>query len=160
MIRLEINETDRDELQHHKQTHPDPRVRRRMEALHLKALGYQHQQIGQIVGISQKTLRDYLRQYETGGVAALQERTPYQPQSGLEPHRALLVAEFEARPAQTMKEAAERVATLTGVRRSPDQVRRYLTRLGLKRHKTGQVPAKADPQAQADFLKKTDAPPD
>ena len=95
MIRLEINETDRDKLQQAKQTHPDPQVRRRMAALHLKALGYQPQQIGQIVGINQKTLRDYLRRYETGGLEAL-----------------------------------------------------------------GASPAKADPQAQVDFLKKTDAPPD
>lgn len=115
-----------------------------MEALHLKALGYQHQQIGQIVGISQKTLRDYLRRYDTGGLEALKKRNPYQPQSGLEPHRTLIVAKFEARPAQTMKEASERIATLTGVQRSPDQVRRYLTGLGLKRRKTGHVPAKAD----------------
>ena len=89
MIRIEMNQSERDKLQQEKQNHPDPRVRRRMEALHLKALGYQHQQIGQIVGISQKTLRDYLRRYETGGLEALKERNPYQPQSGLEPHRAL-----------------------------------------------------------------------
>ncbi len=53
-----------------------------------------------------------------------------------------------------MKEAADRIEKLTQVRRSPDQVRRDLTKLGVKRLKTGQVPAKADPQAQTEFLKK------
>jgi transposase len=125
-----------------------------METLLLKALGYPHQEIGQIVGITQKTLRDYLKLYQAGGIEALKERNFYQPQSALEPYRDLLEAEFKARPAPTMKEAAKRIEKLTGVRRSPDQVRRYLTKLGLKRLKTGQVPAKADPQAQAEFLKK------
>lgn len=155
MIRIEFSETDIKALQQEKRSHPDPRVRRRIETLHLKALGYPHQEIGQIVGITQKTLRDYLRLYQAGGIEALKVRKFYQPQSALEPHRATLEAEFKARPAPSMKEAAARIEQLTGVRRSPDQVRRYLTKLGLKRLKTGQVPAKADPQAQAEFLKKS-----
>ena len=154
MIRLEFSETDIKALQQEKRVHADPRVRRRMETLHLKALGYRHQEIGQIVGITQKTLRDYLRRYQAGGLEALKERNFHQPQSALEPYRASLEAEFQARPAQSMKEAADRIEKLTNVRRSPDQVRRYLTGLGVKRLKTGQVPAKADPQAQAEFLKK------
>jgi transposase len=154
MIQLEFSATDIKALQQEKQTHPDPRVRRRMETLHLKALGYSHQEIGQIVGISQKTLRDYLRRYQAGGLEALKERNFYQPQSALDPYRAILEAEFKARPAQSMKEAADWIEKLTKVRRSPDQVRRFLTKLGVKRLKTGQVPAKADPQAQAEFLKK------
>ena len=155
MIRLEFSETEIEALRYQKQNHPDPRVRRRMDTLHLKALGYPHQEIGQMVGVSQKTLRDYLKLYQAGGLEALKQRNFYQPQSALEPHRARLAAEFQARPAQSMKEAAERIEQLTQVRRSPDQVARYLTKLGLKRLKTGQVPAKADPKGQADFLKKT-----
>ena len=158
MIRLEFSETEIEALRYQKQNHPDPRVRRRMDTLHLKALGYPHQEIGQMVGVSQKTLRDYLKLYQAGGLEALKQRNFYQPQSALEPHRARLAAEFQARPAQSMKEAAERIEQLTQVRRSPDQVRRYLTKLGLKRLKTGQVPAKADPKGQADFLKKNSNP--
>ena len=158
MIRLEFSETETEALRYQKQNHPEPQVRRRMDTLHLKALGYSHQEIGQMVGISQKTLRDYLRQYQIGGIEALKERNFYQPQSALEPYRTLLEAEFKARPAQSMKEAAARIEKLTQVRRSPDQVRRYLTKLGLKRLKTGQVPAKADPKVQADFLKKNSNP--
>jgi transposase len=73
----------------------------------------------------------------------------------LEPYRGQIEAEFKQRPAASMKEAAKRIEQVTGVRRSPDQVRRYLRRLGIKRLKAGQVPAKVNPQAQEDFLKKT-----
>ena len=158
MIRVEISAADLQALQCEKQSHADPRVRRRMETLHLKGLGYSHQEIGQIVGITQKTLRSYLRLYQGGGLEALKQRQFYQPQSALAPHRATLGVEFRAKPAQSMKEAADRIEKLTKIRRSPDQVRRYLTGIGLKRRKTGQVPAQADPQTQAEFLKKTSNP--
>lgn len=154
MIQIKFSEEEIKELQAEKQTHPDHRVRRRIEAVYLKAMGYPHQEIGQIVGISQKTLRKYLNLYQGGRLEAVRKRNIYRRPSGLEPHRAELIAEFEARPAPSMKEASARIEQLTQVKRSPDQVRRYLKGLGIKRLKAGQVPAKADPQAQADFLKK------
>lgn len=158
MIRIESSDEEIEALQQAKRSHPDPQVRRRMEALQLKALGYPHQQIGTIVGVSQKTLRDYLRRYQSGGLEGLQQRDYHPPHRALAPHRGRLIEEFAARPAQTKKEAADRVERLTQMRRSPDPVRRYLTKLGLKRLKTGQGPAKGEPHTQADFLKKIRTP--
>jgi transposase len=155
MIRIEFSQAEMEELQRERHQQPHRRVRQRLETVYLKALGYPHQEIGRVVGISQKTVRAYLSLYQTGGIAALKQLNFYQPTSAFEPHRTTLEAEFEAEPAQSINEAADRMAQITGVRRSPDQVRRYLKQLGLKRRKTGQVPAKADPQAQADFQKKT-----
>jgi transposase len=43
---------------------------------------------------------------------------------------------------------------LTGIRRSETQIRELLKRLGFQRLKTGSLPAKADPVAQAAFKKK------
>jgi len=42
---------------------------------------------------------------------------------------------------------------MTGIRRSPTQVRKFLTEdLGIKRLKVGHIPAKADPGKQQTFL--------
>jgi len=74
----------------------------------------------------------------------------HQPVSELDEHIETLKAEFEARPPATINEAVER---LTGIRRSPTQVRAFLTqKLGMKRLKVGQIPAKADPEEQKAFL--------
>jgi transposase len=70
----------------------------------------------------------------------------------LSPHRATLEAEFTANPSQTIDEAVERIEQLTGIRRSPTQVRQYLKALGMQRLKVGQIPAKADPHQQRVFL--------
>jgi transposase len=123
-----------------------------MEAVYLKALGYQHQEIGRIVGIRQKTLRGYLRMYLAGGIEALKVLSFYRPKSELDNHREQLKAEFEARPAKSINEAVHRIEKLTGIRRSPTQVAKFLKDLGLKRLKVGHIPSKADPEKQKAFL--------
>lgn len=155
MIQIDFSPAAIEALQTQRRSHPHSRVRQRMETVYLKALGYSHQEIGRVVGISQKTLRSYLRMYEAGGISRLKHLDFYQPRSALEAHRATLETEFKANPVQNINEAADRIAHLTGIRRSPDQVRRYLKRIGMRRLKTGQVPAKANPQEQEDFLKKS-----
>lgn len=158
MLRLEFREEEIVQLNHERKHHPHVRVRQRMEAVYYKSQGKSHKEIGELVAITQTTVRNYLTMYKEGGIEALKGLGFYRPQSALESHKAVIVAAFESEPASSMKEAAHRIKQLTTVERSPDQVRRYLTRLGLKRLKTGQLPAKADPAAQAEFLKKNCCP--
>lgn len=152
MIKIEFNAEEIEQLHYERRYHPHPRVRQRMETLYLKALGYSHQEIGRIVGIGQGALRRYLRMYQAGGIEGLKELNFYRPESELNEHREQLKAEFEARPAKSINEAVQRIEKLTGIRRSPTQVRKFLKDLGVKRLKVGQIPAKADPEKQKTFL--------
>jgi len=152
MIKIEFSAEEVEQLHYERRFHPHPRVRQRMETVYLKAIGYQHQEIGRIVGISQKTLRGYLQMYQAGGIEALKELNFYRPQSELEDYGEQLKAEFEARPAKSINEAVQRIEELTGIRRSPTQVEQFLKKLGLKRLKVGQIPSKADPEQQETFL--------
>jgi len=152
MIEIEFSSETVEQLHYERRYHPHPRVRQRMEVVYLKALGYQHQEIGYIVGICQKTLRNYLRMYQAGGIEALKTLNFYRPKSELDKHREQLKAEFEARPAKSINEAVQRIKKLTGIRRSPTQVAKFLKNLGLKRLKVGHIPSKADPEKQKVFL--------
>ncbi len=152
MIKLEFTAAAIEQLHYERRYHTHPRVRQRMEAVYLKARGYPHHEIGHLMGISQKTLRGYLRLYQTGGVAALKVLNFYRPQSKLLEHRDQLKAEFTARPAKSVPEARHRIEKLTGIRRSRTQVGKFLNKLGLKRRKVGQIPSKADPEKQKTFL--------
>lgn len=152
MIKIEFSAEAKRQLHYERRYHSHPRVRQRMEAVYLKIIGYQHQEIERIVGISQKTLRSYLRMYQAGGIEALKELNFYQPQSDLNDHCEQLKAEFEVRPAKSISEAVQRIEKLTGLRRSPTQVNKFLKELGMKRLKVGHVPAKADPEKQKAFL--------
>jgi len=152
MIKIEFTDKEIEELHYQRFHHPHPRVQQRMEALYLKALNYSHQEIGRIVGVSQKTLRGYVRMYQTGGIEALKKLNFYQPSSDLDQHQERLEAEFKAKPPKSINEAADRIEQLTGIRRCPTQIREFLRRLGMKRLKVGHIPAKADPEAQQQYL--------
>ena len=135
--------------------HPDPRVQQRCEIVYLKVLGFSHQDIGRIAQVSQPAVRRYLEDYQAGGLDKLKEVNAYRPTSELNDHRAALEEEFTARPPQTINEAMERIEQLTGLRRSPTQVRTFLKGLGLKRLKVGQIPARPTRRNRPNFLSKS-----
>lgn len=152
MLHIQFTEEEIEQLHYERFHHPDPRVQQHCEIVYLKAMGLPHQDIGRIARVSQPTVRCYLENYQAGGLDKLKEVNVYRPTSELNDHRATLEEEFKARPPKTINEAVERIKQRTGLRRSPTQVRTFLKRLGLKRLKVGQIPAKADPVQQAEFL--------
>src|SRR5947199_23827 len=158
MLHLSFTEEDIQELDYQRYHYPHPRVQRKMEALLLKATGLPHHQIAMCVGICENTLRSYFEQYQTGGIEALKRLEFYQPSSEMEQHRDSLEAYFKVHPPASIPEAVKRIEELTGLKRSPTQVRIFLKKLGLKRLKTYAVPAKLDTQAQATFKKTSSNP--
>ena len=157
MLRLEFSEADRQALNYERYHHPHPRVQQRMEVLWLKSQGVAHHQIARLCGLSGNTVRAYLKQYQAGGVQALKHLTFHRPQSALTAYRNTLEAHLREHPPQTIKEAVAVLETLTGLRRSPTQVRVFLKHLGLKCRKVGLLPAKADPEIQDEYQKKVAA---
>jgi transposase len=154
MLRLEFSESDQQALNYERYHHPHPRVQQRMEALWLKSQGIPHHQIARLCRISGNTLRAYLKQYQAGGVDALKQLSFHRPQSALQAHRETIEAHLREHPPQTINEAVTVLETLTGLRRSPTQVRLFLKRLGLKCLKVGLLPAKADPEKQEEYQQK------
>ena len=148
MLKLSFSEKEISQLRYEHLHHGHARVRRRCEVVYLKSLEFSHQDIGRLVGISQPTLRSYLEMYKSGGIEKLKELNFYRPVSQPEAHQEKLKAEFRSTPPKSINEAMKRIEKLTGILRSPTQVRHFIKRLGLKRLKTGQIPAKADPEKQ------------
>jgi transposase len=140
MLQLEFSEADKQALHYERYHHPHPRVQQRMEA--------------QLCDISANTLRSYLTLYHTGGVEALKQLTFHRPQSALSAHRDTIEAQVRAHPPQTINEAVAMLKALTGIKRSPTQVRLFLKHLGLQRRKVGLLPAKGDPDTQEEYQKK------
>ncbi len=155
MLQLSFTEEEIQELDYQRYHHPHPRVQKKMEALLLKARGLPHHQIARCVGICENTLRSYLKQYQTGGIEELKRLQFHRPTSQLEAYHDTLEAYFQEHPPTTIAQAIERIEQVTGLRRSPTQVRIFLKKLGLKRLKTYAVPAKCDVEQQTSFKKKT-----
>ena len=151
MIRIEFSEPDLAKIQRLRYEHPHPRVRRRMEVLWLKSQGLAHQEICRLAGVSSNTMRQYLRVFQTGGVKQSMELNFYAPTSALEGHRFRLEAYFHEHPPATLNEAAAKIQELTGLKRSPSAVGRFLNSLGMAPRRVGTIPSKADPDAQERF---------
>jgi transposase len=125
-IQFEFSAEDLTEINYQRYNHLSPLVQRRMDAIRLKAHGYLHKDIAQVIGICENTLRDYFELYEQGGIEKLKEIHYYQPESELKEHIVSLEAHFRDHPPATIKQAQHEVEVITGVRRSETQVREFL----------------------------------
>ncbi len=152
MLKLDFTTEQIQALKFERFHHPHSRVQRKMEALFLKSQNLPHSLICELVGISANTLRNYFRAFQTGGVEALKELDFYRPTSQLEIHKESLEEHFKQFPVTSIAQAQAEIEKLTGIRRSPTQIRLFMLNLGIKRRKVGSIPAKADLQKQAEFL--------
>ena len=144
MITLEFSEADIDALNYERYHHPHPLVQRKMEVLYLKSQGLAHGQIQQLCRIgSRTTLVSYLRQYQAGGIEALKQLQYKGQASDLNEHIPSLKAYFEAHPPRTSSEAGAEIERLTGIKRSPTQIKAFLKRMGMQSRKVGYLPGKA-----------------
>jgi transposase len=110
------------------------------------------EKISRIVDVSKRHVYNYRKAYETQGGGVLAVDTRYKPVSELEAYKDIIKADITANPVATVSEASERILSLTGIKRSPTQVRTFMHRLGLKPLKVTAIPAKANPAAQDEFL--------
>src|SRR5256886_16541956 len=89
---------------------------------------------------------------------ALKQLNFYRPQSLLSEQCETIEAHLWAHPPHTINEAISVIEALTGIRRSPTQVRLFLKHLGLRCLKLGLRPAQGDPQEQQGIQKTVRAP--
>lgn len=151
MIQLQFTDEDIKQLQYERFYHPHPHVQLKTEALLLKSQMLPHWQIAEIVGVCENTIRTYFTDYRQGGIDRLKQLNFYTPVSSLAGHRLLLETHFRAHPPATIKQAANEIEKLTGIKRGLTQVRNFFKHIGLARRKVGQIPAKADRERQEIF---------
>lgn len=107
--------------------------------------------IAAVVGVSERQIRNYRKAYKAKGGAVFAD-AHYRPVSELETYREAIREDLTAHPVATASEAVKRIESLTGIKRSPTQVRQFVHKLGLKPLKVAGIPAKADPAVQSEFL--------
>lgn len=152
MIYLEFSQDILTQIQHHRLHHPHHKVRQKMDALWQKSLGIPHWQICEIIGITGNTLRSYFREYLEGGLDRILEVRFYHPTSELADYTTCLKTYFTKHPPHSAGEAAAFIKRHLGIDLSPNRVLIFLKSLGIKRLKVGQIPAKADVEAQQTFV--------
>lgn len=143
MISIEFGDAERAALAYERYHHPSPHVQKRMEMVYLKSQGVAHQEIARLCQVSRQTLVTTLHLYQEGGIERLKQFHFSGQPSKLNAHQNSVEAEFRAQPPRTIAEAQDVIEQLTGIRRSPTQIRAFLKRIGMQLRKVAPLPGRA-----------------
>ena len=162
MIQIAFTDAQIATLEYERYRHPSPQVQKRMEVVYLKSQAVPHQDIARLCRISRQTLVTILHLYQEGGVEQLKQFHFAGQPSALNAHQSTLEAHFRTHPPRTVAEAQATIEHLTGIRRSPTQIRAFLKRIGMQVRKVGAMPGRAhDPvkQQEQDTFQQTELEP-
>ena len=139
-LRVRLTEEEQRIVNEERTSHPNERIRERMLVLWLLHSGVTRQKAAEIVGVGRATVQRYVAAYRDGGLDGLRRWDPNRPESEMAAYRAMIRESFEKQPVHTVAEACERIFQLTGLRRGPSQVRKFLKGLGLKFQRVRVIP--------------------
>jgi transposase len=139
-LRVELSEEQQRVVNTERDEHPCEHVRRKMLVLWLLHHGITREKAASIAGLGRATVQRYVAAFRDGGLDGLRAWGNQGPVSDLAAHALAIKAEFTDKPARSTAEAAERIQRLTGIRRQPTQVRKFLKSLGLKWQRVRAVP--------------------
>ena len=138
--RVELSEEERRVVNEERDGHPQGHVRRKMLVIWLCHCGLTRQKVAEVAGLGRATVQRYLAAYRQGGLDGLRRWGVSGPVSDLTAHAEAIRRELTDRPARTIAEAAQRIEQLTGLRRQPTQVRKFLKGLGLRYRRVRAIP--------------------
>jgi transposase len=139
-FRVQLTEEQQRIVHEERVAHPNLRVREKMLVLWLLHCGTTREKAAEIVGIGRATVQRYVAAFRTGGLDGLRQWNPRRPSSEMAAYRDVIRESFEKEPARTMAEACDRIFRLTGLRRGPSQVRKFLKDMGLKFQRVRMIP--------------------
>lgn len=156
MLQLHLSETEIQMLNYERYHYPCPLVQKRIHAVYLKASTcMSNETIGKIVDLHRDSVSDWVHGYKKGGFKAICRIAYGSNKSELESHADSILKSFADCPPMSTNEAKSRVKSMTGIARSPSQVRAFMKRHSLRYLKTGHIPAKADAKKQRAWIETT-----
>ena len=156
MLPINLNETEIQVLNYERYYYPCPMVQKRLHAIYMKATSdLSNVKIGELSGLHRHSVKRCIEAYQSGGLKNLLENNYGTNKSELEAHSENLLKSFSEQPPMNANEAKARIEKLTGISRSPSQVRAFMKRHGFRYLKAGHIPSKADTQKQQQWVKET-----
>jgi transposase len=151
---LTLTDAQHTDLEARFKTEKNTRFRERIHCVLLKADGLTNGSIAQILRVSEPSVITWLNLYEAAGLDALCRLEAGGSEGFLTKEQTQkLVAELDQHCFQCAKQVAAWVQEQFGISYSERGMRDVLKRLGYSSQKVHLVPAQADEEAQAAFLK-------
>jgi len=156
MLQINISETEIQRLNYERFHYPCPIVQKRMHIIYFKSVtNMSNTMIGQLAGVHRHCVKHWIDTYQNQGFESLLQFKYGTNKSELESHCESILKTFTECPPMSSSEAKSRIEDLTGISRSPTQIRQFMKRHGLRSIKTGHIPARADAEKQQQWVKLT-----
>lgn len=140
-FRVSLSEDEQVVVKDQQESHPDRYVRRRMWTLWLLHCGATREEAAKFVGVDRSTVERFVVEYREGGLQGLCQRAQrFAPTSELAFHQDVIRKSFEEQPVRTVAEACQRIFELTGIRRGPTQVRKFMKGMGMRCQRVRAIP--------------------
>jgi transposase len=139
-FRVRLTEDQQRIVNEERISHPNLRVREKMLVLWLLHCGATREKAAEVAGVSRATVQRYVAAFRDGGLDGLRQCKLHRPQSEMAAYRDIIRESFEKQPVRTVAEACDRIFQLTGLRRGPSQVRKFLKDMGLKFQRVRMIP--------------------
>lgn len=154
MLQLNLSKAEIQRLKYERFYYPCPIVQKRLHAVYMKAtVEASNTTIGHLTGLNRQSVSHWIQIYQRDGFDGLYQFKYGTNRSELEGHAASILQSFTDHPPMSACEAKSRIEELTGISRSPSQVRTFMKKYGLQYIKTGHIPAKADVEKQRQWVK-------
>jgi transposase len=141
VFRIALTEDEQRVVNAERDSHPQAHVRRKMLVVWLLHCGLTRTKAAEIAGLSRPTVQRYVAAYRAGGLDGLRRWGVRGPVSALVAHTGVIREALAQRPARTAAEAGEQIERLTGLKREPTQIRRFLkTELGFRWRRARAIP--------------------
>mgnify|MGYP001236016891 CR=1 FL=1 len=139
-FRVALTEEEQRVVNEDRESHPESHVRRKMLVLWSLHCGLRREQAAKVAAVSLATVERYVAAYRDGGLEGLRQWNVQGPVSDLAAYHEVIRESFEQQPVSTIAEACVRIEQLTGLKRGPTQVRKFLKGLGLKWQRIRAIP--------------------
>lgn len=140
-LRISLTEEEQRIVEAERDSHPSALVRRRLLVIWSLHCGLTRVEAARIAGVDRSTVTRYVSLYKSGGLEALRTTgVKYHPVSELDQYKDVIRQSLEEQPVRTIAEACHRIEELTGIKRGPTQVAKFLKGMGLKWQRVRVIP--------------------
>ena len=152
-LSFKISDAEIEQLNYERYAYPQPMVQKRIFTVYLKAITrFSNSTIGLITGLHPNMVSHWTGVYKEKGFDGLLTNNYGTNKSRLEAHTESILCSFSQRPPMNAADATQRISEMTGINRSEQQVRAFMKRHGLRFIKCGHIPAKANNEAQNQWV--------
>src|SRR5665811_801978 len=116
MLKIDFTEKAIDDVYQQFMEHPSGVTKKKLHVVYLKALGLPHKEIERIARTSADSVTRYLKDYNEGGLAALNVSRTHCPVSSLLPYQDKIKSHFLKQPPHTVSEASHEIEAMTGIK--------------------------------------------